>query len=223
MLVPLSKFVVYTLVPALVMIWCTTPDLWGRISHTLCCVGADPGQFMLLLEDIPGRAQDILATSENVVRSLTCDDLKLTALNPAPLVTPNPTPLPFPPSEILVPLISEEDLDRQELRPKCVTWLLGGMLLMGLDSYFPRLSAVSSLWTPLQAAIPVLHWMVSWWILPPGWELKLVSLAPLSHTYNTKGNSMSFPRTYLTAWINLMVMTICGHYLLIRSNANLTF
>ncbi|KAJ9080969.1 hypothetical protein DSO57_1019364 [Entomophthora muscae] len=65
--------------------------------------------------------------------------------------------------------------------PKHAPWLLSGMILMGLDSYFPHLSATSSLWTPLQAAIPVLHWMVSWWILPPGWELNLVTLVPLSH------------------------------------------
>ncbi|KAJ9076100.1 hypothetical protein DSO57_1029376 [Entomophthora muscae] len=35
---------------------------------------------------------------------------------------------------------------------------------------------------PLQAAIPVLHWMASWWFVSPGWEPNLVSLASLSHT-----------------------------------------
>ncbi|KAJ9080174.1 hypothetical protein DSO57_1027875 [Entomophthora muscae] len=55
------------------------------------------------------------------------------------------------------------------------------MVLMSLDSYFPRLSAESSLWMPLQAATPVLPWIVFWWILLPGWESNLVSLAsPLS-------------------------------------------
>ncbi|KAJ9070987.1 hypothetical protein DSO57_1001761 [Entomophthora muscae] len=70
------------------------------------------------------------------------------------------------------------------------------MVLMSLDSYFHRLSAVSSLWTPLRAAIPVLHWMVSWWILLPGWEPNLVSLVPLSHNLPlfllTKVVSLSF-------------------------------
>ncbi|KAJ9069272.1 hypothetical protein DSO57_1020084 [Entomophthora muscae] len=90
---------------------------------------------------------------------------------------------PFSPlSEVPVPQAQEEDLGSQESAPKRAPWFLVGMLLMGLYSYFPRLSTMSSLWTPLQAAIPVLHWMASWWILPPGWEPNLVSLAPLSHT-----------------------------------------
>ncbi|KAJ9058136.1 hypothetical protein DSO57_1015362 [Entomophthora muscae] len=82
------------------------------------------------------------------------------------------------PSEDPIVLVSEKGLGTPELTPKHASWLLSGMFLMGLDSYFPRVSSVSSLWTPLQAAIPVLHWMVSWWILPPGWEPNLVSLAP---------------------------------------------
>ncbi|KAJ9066106.1 hypothetical protein DSO57_1012951 [Entomophthora muscae] len=114
---------------------------------------------MHLLENIPGRAQDIFATSENV-----------------------PNPLPSPPSEIPAPLVQEEGLSIQESAHKHAPWLLGGMILVGLDSYFPQLSAMSSLWTPLQAAIPILHWMVSLCILPPGWEPNLVSLSPLSHT-----------------------------------------
>ncbi|KAJ9063032.1 hypothetical protein DSO57_1004324 [Entomophthora muscae] len=49
---------------------------------------------------------------------------------------------------------------------------------MGLNSYFPQLSPVSSFWSPLRAVIPVLHWAASWWFLSPGWELNLVILAP---------------------------------------------
>ncbi|KAJ9070243.1 hypothetical protein DSO57_1010281 [Entomophthora muscae] len=136
---------------------------------------------MHILENIPGRAQDILATSENVVRSLTCNNFKFSALDPVPSMTPSPAPLSSPPLEITAQQISEEDSGGQELGPKRAPWLLGGILLMVLDSYFPCLSAASSLWTPLQAAIPVLHWMVSWWVLLPGKEPKLVILAPLSH------------------------------------------
>ncbi|KAJ9077785.1 hypothetical protein DSO57_1013431 [Entomophthora muscae] len=178
MLVPLIKFVVYTLAPALVLIWCTTPDLWGCISHHIHHVGANLDQYMHLLENIPRRAQDIFATSENVVRSLTCDNLKLSALNSFPPMTPSPASFPSPLLETPVLQTPEEGLGGQELAPKRAPWLLGGMLLMGLDSYFPRLSATSSLWTPLGAAIPVLHWVVSWWVLSPGWEPSLVSLAP---------------------------------------------
>ncbi|KAJ9063474.1 hypothetical protein DSO57_1000061 [Entomophthora muscae] len=66
--------------------------------------------------------------------------------------------------------------------PTRTPWLLTGLILMGLNAYFPQLSPVSSLWSPLRAAIPVAHWMASWWFVAPGWELNLVSLAPLSHT-----------------------------------------
>ncbi|KAJ9062251.1 hypothetical protein DSO57_1012699 [Entomophthora muscae] len=181
MLVPLFKFVVYTLAPALVILWSTSPDLWGRISHSFHRVGANPNQFLHIFEDIPGRAQDILTTSENVVRSLACNDLEFPALKPAPSMPPGlffPMPLP---SEDPIFQVQEDGFGTQESAPKRAPWLLDGMILMGLDSYFPQLSDMYSLWTPLQAAIPVLHWMVSWWILPPGWEPNLVSLAPLSH------------------------------------------
>ncbi|KAJ9067771.1 hypothetical protein DSO57_1035830 [Entomophthora muscae] len=53
---------------------------------------------------------------------------------------------------------------------------------MGLNVHFPQLSPGFSLWSPLQAAIPVLHWAASWCFVLPGWEPNLVSLAPLSHT-----------------------------------------
>ncbi|KAJ9081752.1 hypothetical protein DSO57_1011346 [Entomophthora muscae] len=87
----------------------------------------------------------------------------------------------MPLSEDRLVLVPEEDLGTPELTLKRAPWVLGRMALMGLDSYFPQVSGVSSLWTPLQAAMSVLYWMVFWWILPPGWEPNLVSLAPLSH------------------------------------------
>ncbi|KAJ9057794.1 hypothetical protein DSO57_1019287 [Entomophthora muscae] len=58
------------------------------------------------------------------------------------------------PSEAPVTQVQEEGLGIQEPVPKRALWLLGSMILMGLDSYFPQLSAVSSLWTPLQVMIP---------------------------------------------------------------------
>ncbi|KAJ9049647.1 hypothetical protein DSO57_1022266 [Entomophthora muscae] len=131
MLVPLIKFVIFG----------------GCISHSFHHVGANPDQFVHLLENIPGCAQDIFAASENVARSLTCDDLKFSVLDSVPPMTPSPAIFPSPPSGIPVSQVSEEDLIGQELALKCALWLLGGMLLMGLDSYFPRLSTTSSLWT----------------------------------------------------------------------------
>ncbi|KAJ9050923.1 hypothetical protein DSO57_1009535 [Entomophthora muscae] len=66
--------------------------------------------------------------------------------------------------------------------PTYTPWFLTGLILMGLNAYFPQLSPVSSLFSPLQAAVLVLHWVASWWFVSPGWEPNLVSLAPLSHT-----------------------------------------
>ncbi|KAJ9066634.1 hypothetical protein DSO57_1007708 [Entomophthora muscae] len=120
---------------------------------------------MQIFEYILGHTQNILATSKNVVRSLTCNDLKYPALNPAPLVPPSLSS-PMPPFSMVSGVQAQEDgLEIKEHPPKCTSWLLGGMILMGRDSYFPRLSAASSLWTPLQAAISFLHWMgakLSW-------------------------------------------------------------
>ncbi|KAJ9069454.1 hypothetical protein DSO57_1018374 [Entomophthora muscae] len=176
MLVPLAKFVVFTLAPALVMIWSTSPDLWGNISHSFHSIGANPNQFLHIFEDIPRRAQYILTTNENIVRCLVCDELEFPASKQPPL-RPKVCPAQRP-SEDPIVQAQEDGLGTQESAPKSSPWLLGGMILMGLDFYFPQLSAVSSLWMPLQVAIPVLYWMVSWWILPPGWEPNLVSLSP---------------------------------------------
>ncbi|KAJ9062354.1 hypothetical protein DSO57_1011705 [Entomophthora muscae] len=180
MLASFFKFVAFTLAPALVMIWTTSPDLWSCVPHLFHHVGTNPSQLMHMFENLPGRAQGILTTSENVVRSLTCNDLEFPALEPVSL-TPPSLALSVPPTEDPVTPDQGEGLDTQGHAPKRATWLLGGMILMGLDFYFPQLSSASSLWTPLQATIPVLHWMVSWWILLLGWEPNLVSLAPLSH------------------------------------------
>ncbi|KAJ9053955.1 hypothetical protein DSO57_1019306 [Entomophthora muscae] len=180
MLVPLVKFVAFTLEPALVMIWSTSPDLWSWITHYFHYIGANPNQFMYTFEDIPGWAPDMLIISENIVRSLTCDDLEFPTPELALSASPGLSSPMLLSSEAPVVLAPEEGEAVQESVPKCAPWLLGGMILMGLDSYFPQISAVSSLWTPLQEAVPVLHWMVSWWILPPEWEPNLVSLAPLS-------------------------------------------
>ncbi|KAJ9059986.1 hypothetical protein DSO57_1035725 [Entomophthora muscae] len=87
-------------------------------------------------------------------------------------------PLPSWEESELVPL---EILKVLPPTPSCALWLITGLVLMGLNSYFPQLSPVSSLWSSLRAAIPVLHWLASWWFASPGWEPNLVSLAPLSH------------------------------------------
>ncbi|KAJ9052678.1 hypothetical protein DSO57_1031911 [Entomophthora muscae] len=60
----------------------------------------------------------------------------------------------------------------------CSLWLLAGALVMGLDTYFPPLTRPASFGRPLMAAILVLHWMASWWMVPLGWESEFVSLDP---------------------------------------------
>ncbi|KAJ9059237.1 hypothetical protein DSO57_1004549 [Entomophthora muscae] len=85
--------------------------------------------------------------------------------------------------------------------PSRALWLITGLVLMGLNSYFPQLSPVSSLWYPLRAAIPVLHWLASWWFVLLVWEPNLVSLAPLSHIIRKE-----FPEGSLEeAWESLEV------------------
>ncbi|KAJ9056478.1 hypothetical protein DSO57_1032658, partial [Entomophthora muscae] len=77
MLVPILKFVVFTLLPALLFIWSTSLDLWERISSSVLIVSNNPSHLLYLAEDLPGRAQDFITSSEHLVKSLTCDDLDL--------------------------------------------------------------------------------------------------------------------------------------------------
>ncbi|KAJ9081891.1 hypothetical protein DSO57_1010101 [Entomophthora muscae] len=97
MLVSLLNFVTFTLAPALVMIWTTSPELQRHISYSFYHVGSNPTQFMHMFKDIPGCSQDILVTSENLARSLICNDLELSALQPV-LPTPPSLDSPTPPS-----------------------------------------------------------------------------------------------------------------------------
>ncbi|KAJ9066852.1 hypothetical protein DSO57_1005518 [Entomophthora muscae] len=126
---------------------------------------------------------NLFYSEEAVVKSLTCDDLDLGDIDYAPLapVGEEASMPPFPDLEesssapLHAPVISPPT-------PTCMPWLLTGLALMALNAYLPQMSSVSSLWYPLQVAIPVLHWAASWWFVLPRWETNLVSLAPLSHT-----------------------------------------
>ncbi|KAJ9064750.1 hypothetical protein DSO57_1027021 [Entomophthora muscae] len=121
-------------------------------------------------------------SGEAVVKSLTCDDPDLGDVDYSSL-----TPVV---EEASMP--SFPDLEKSSLMPlrapvmpppapTRTPWLLTGLELMALNAYLPQMFSVSSLWYPLQAVIPVLHWAASWWFVLPGWEPNLVSLAPLSH------------------------------------------
>ncbi|KAJ9070415.1 hypothetical protein DSO57_1008156 [Entomophthora muscae] len=70
MILPAVKFVVFSLAPFLLLLWSTSPDLWGKISSSAWLVGNDPSS----LWDLPSI---LLFSGEAVVKSLTCDDLDL--------------------------------------------------------------------------------------------------------------------------------------------------
>ncbi|KAJ9070882.1 hypothetical protein DSO57_1002942 [Entomophthora muscae] len=177
MILPAFKFVAFSLALFLLLLWPTSPDLWGEISLSACLVGRDPSS----LWDLPS---GLLFSGEAVVKSLTCDDLHLHTVDHASPVSEEAVS-PMPP---LLSMVQSHSVPLGTSKvsspaPTCTPWLLTGLILMGLNAYFPQLSLVSSLWSPLQAANPVLHWMVSWWFVSPGWEPNLVSLAPLSHNW----------------------------------------
>ncbi|KAJ9062690.1 hypothetical protein DSO57_1008141 [Entomophthora muscae] len=169
------KFVAFSLAPFLLLLWSTSSNLWSKISSSVQLASEAPSSLLSL----PG---SLLHSGEAVVKSLTCDDLDLDDddyASPAPVGKKAPTSDP----SVLeksnpVPLCASV---MPPSAPTCTPWLLTGLALMALNAYFPQLSPVSSLWSPLQAAVPVLHWTASWWFVLPGWEPNLVSLAPLSH------------------------------------------
>ncbi|KAJ9062750.1 hypothetical protein DSO57_1007409 [Entomophthora muscae] len=203
MILPVLKFVMFPLAPLIILLWTTAPDLWLPFSTSSCLVGNNPSSFLHL----PG---ELLVLGEKIVKSLTCDNLEFSVEDYA---------VPAPALEVVLasPVLS---LDKENPAlllapvglppaPTCTPWLITGLVLMGLNAYFPQLSPVFSLWSPLQAAIPVLHWAASWWFILPGWEPNLVSLDPLSHT---KSSSPPLRKIYI--WI---FMHTNGHYTAFRA------
>ncbi|KAJ9065895.1 hypothetical protein DSO57_1014937 [Entomophthora muscae] len=175
MILPVTKFVVFSVAPFLLLLWSTSPYLWSKISSSARLMSEAPSSLLSL----PG---SLLYSREAMVKSLTCNDLYLDDVGYASLA----------PVGNKVPMSSLPDLEKSNsvpLRapamspsaPTCTPWLLTSLALMALNAYFPQLSPVSSLWSPLFEAVPVLHWMASWWFVLPEWEPNLVSLAPLSH------------------------------------------
>ncbi|KAJ9078723.1 hypothetical protein DSO57_1003583 [Entomophthora muscae] len=182
MIIPVLKLVVFSLAPVLVFIWSTSPNLWGYILSLAILVGNDPSRVLHLLEDLPGRDNDLLSTGETLVKILTCDDLNFyyPDLSP-PHLCDEGTPVSQPLSEEQVPPL-HESFKALVCAPLHAPWLLSGLVLMEIDAYLPWVFCVSSLWSPFRETIPLIHWVVSWWFILLGWESTLVSLAPLSHT-----------------------------------------
>ncbi|KAJ9058746.1 hypothetical protein DSO57_1009085 [Entomophthora muscae] len=75
MLLPIDKSVVFTLEPAPLLIWSTSPELWTHISYFTHLVRVNPSQLLYLLDNLPGRAHGILSAGKNLVKSLICNDL----------------------------------------------------------------------------------------------------------------------------------------------------
>ncbi|KAJ9063354.1 hypothetical protein DSO57_1001260 [Entomophthora muscae] len=73
MLVSLVKGVIFTLAPALLLIWSTLPELENQISSSAYLAGKDPSQQRYLLDDLPGKANDLVSTRDNLVPALTWD------------------------------------------------------------------------------------------------------------------------------------------------------
>ncbi|KAJ9057160.1 hypothetical protein DSO57_1025208 [Entomophthora muscae] len=90
----------------------------------------------------------MLSTEENLVKSLTCDNFDFSF--------PETTPMVSSLEKTLVPnLLVQESASPHpvlllalEYAPRCTPWLLSGMLLMSLNSYFLQLLPVLSFWTP---------------------------------------------------------------------------
>ncbi|KAJ9083965.1 hypothetical protein DSO57_1029006 [Entomophthora muscae] len=159
MIIPAIKFVVFSLAPFVLLLWSTLPD------------------FLL---NVPS---GLFLSGEAVVKNLTCDDLDLNVVDSiSPSTEGERTSVPSLPSLGESASVSPEVLEMPSPVASCAPWVITGLVLMGLNSYFPQLSPVSSFWSPLRAVIPVLHWAASWWFLLPGWEPNLVSLAPLSYS-----------------------------------------
>ncbi|KAJ9064678.1 hypothetical protein DSO57_1027882 [Entomophthora muscae] len=87
MLILICKFVFFTLYSDLLLIWSTSPHLWGQIFSSVLRVSNNPSHLLNLVEDLPGRAQDLIISGEHLVKSLTCNDLDLSLLDlmPRPL------------------------------------------------------------------------------------------------------------------------------------------
>ncbi|KAJ9063209.1 hypothetical protein DSO57_1002507 [Entomophthora muscae] len=62
--------------PTLLLIWSTSPELWDQISFSAYLAGENPSQKMYLLDDLPGKANVLLFTGENLVHTLTCNNVK---------------------------------------------------------------------------------------------------------------------------------------------------
>ena len=55
----------------------------------------------------------------------------------------------------------------------------GSAVVMGLNSFFPFVSAPSSIIRIVRMSLPATLWGAAWWLTSPGWKPGFVTLAPL--------------------------------------------
>ncbi|KAJ9048369.1 hypothetical protein DSO57_1035711 [Entomophthora muscae] len=155
MILPIIKFTVFTLASFLLLLWLASPNLWLRLSSLARLVSDDPSSLLFFLGGL-------LTFEEAIVKSLTCDNLDFysseSILSAPGAKVPPLSPPWMPDDKDSVPLQEMEILSSVT---SYAPWLVAGFALMGLNSYFPQLSPVSFLWSPLRAAVPVIHWVAS--------------------------------------------------------------
>ncbi|KAJ9049277.1 hypothetical protein DSO57_1026337 [Entomophthora muscae] len=194
MLVPLVKFVIFTLAPTLFLIWSTSPKLWTPISSSAYLADEDPSFLLYLLEFLPGKANGLLSTGEPLVCSLTCDDMEFTLLTVVPLSHLHKDSWVPAPVESIALSPTNSMPSTPEVAPRCTSWLVAAVFLMILNAYLPQL-------TPVQAAISFLHCMASWWVFLPGWEPSLNNISKEKKTGNYNSYQLK----------NLQKGIICHH------------
>ncbi|KAJ9057285.1 hypothetical protein DSO57_1024173 [Entomophthora muscae] len=130
-------------------------------------------QKPVLYADLQGKTGEAATTQAGV--------LKLSALDLVLATPPSLIPPVSLPPEDPVGWAPEEGSVTQEPAPKRALWLLGGMILMGLDSYFPQFSGASSLGDATLSGHPSCELDGALVDPFPRMGAKL-SLVPLSHT-----------------------------------------
>ncbi|KAJ9082402.1 hypothetical protein DSO57_1004971 [Entomophthora muscae] len=145
MLIPIFKFVIFSVSLVLLFIWSNSPDLWVQISSSVLRASNNSSNLLYFVEDLPGRVHELLIYSEHLVKSLTCDNLDPSLLDLLPdCLQEEYSPLFMLPVKEPQP-ISQSTPGSQDQSTQRTPWLLAGMGLMGLNFYFPQLSFLSSL------------------------------------------------------------------------------
>ncbi|KAJ9058617.1 hypothetical protein DSO57_1010641 [Entomophthora muscae] len=134
MLLPALKFAVFSFTPFLLLLWLTSTDLWSQLLSSVRLVSDNPSSLLYLLGSL-------LVLGEALAKSLTFNNLDLYSLDLISLtsVVEGVLSAPPPQQEVKDPVLLQvpEPLNHVPLR---APWLLSGLMLMGLNIYFPQLS-----------------------------------------------------------------------------------